>query len=575
LIVLKPKLISNTFVIKQTILFVSLLIIVLFSLLSVFVSVNLVVHKIHISPYIGYLISSFLIALVYDPIKFMFIKKIKTFFVKDNLRLRKELLDLSEELENMYTHVNVQEYIVKKLLNILLIKKAAFYQIHDVNPALFVCKVGTSSAHDRVFSTKDPFLYPLFKHGKVLNKKDVENGITVSLKGFQELNNFLMHEQYEVILPFNSNNLIWGFLFLGEKVGYETFSYDEIQLLASVAHNIAMVVENRKLPLSVRENSDVIKRIIDGLQEGVCFVDNQRKIILENSYLDSVFSDISSKKELYIQQLLVSANDMLANKVDLIAGIKLPYSHGEEEGFVLVFTKTKYSQKILFDKAALSTKLAIMLKTALSSVFAEKEVYIDTRNNNVEMEQIEKVKKQIKHFTEIQQGALKLYSTETINMSNLIKEYVNQLGSSYKQYLKIKILNSYQARKGEVIGDKVRILEVFKIIFDRYYAFAKQNQTKEDVSVFIIETDKRFVYIFNGPGDNKSKNEFESLSKTKHMLKQFKKGQDIGKISVDFAYIKEVLAAHKGEFLIENNDLNTNTLTVSFPLAYLNVFAPA
>lgn len=544
---------------KKLFLYLLSLVILSILLFASFISVNLfIVDLLHFPSILGYLIFAIVIAFLYEPIKATLQKRINNFFYSADINLRNSLALLSQELLALPSHVSIYQYAIENIIGILLIKKAAFYKLHDLNPNLFICKFGTSKAQDHVFSPSDPFLQPLVEHHKVFCKKDVSTAVDFSIKGFNALKDFFEQELYEVIVPFYSGEKLEGFLLLGEKMSGEEYSYDELQILTHIAYNIESAMDNKKIFISFQHNRNALEELIEPLSFAVALVDNKRNVLIENSMLKFILGDYYTRKDEYINRILDSSEDVLFGGNDYIACTKIPFCNPNgNDGFIVVFTRVLKENKKKFDKKSFRQRADFSIRTTLKYFWEKAEKPKKEESIDPELLKAEKAHKNIVHFAQMSKKHLVEHET-TINCLDLLQKLIDN------NYNNAVDLDTNNLKKISVHGDPARLQEAFQLILD-HFSVGENSGLK-----ISLEKNIDYYYIsFQGPSGKLSTKELKKLSNFHALMSDFKKkAKDISKLQTDYAYINEVMKAHKGQVRLEPQKRSTQKITLAFPVAY-------
>jgi len=213
--------------------------------------------------------SLIVVAFVFDPIKQRFQNGIDRLFFHERYDYQKALLEFTQELPRLMEMENILHSIVSRLSSTMHIEKIS----------VFICgeKEGCNTASqnldqaDCLFSDGDHTLMALLRETRMpvdLHLLGDEYDLT-NLK--DEEKQKLLRSGIVLSVPMFLQDRLVGFINVGQKMSGKVYSQEDINLLATVAGQAAIAIENSRLHKSeidqqrVKEELDLARKIQQGL----------------------------------------------------------------------------------------------------------------------------------------------------------------------------------------------------------------------------------------------------------------------------------------------------------------------
>ena len=214
-------------------------------------------------------VSLIVVAFVFDPVKQRFQNWIDRIFFHERYDYQQALLEFTQELPRLMEMEHILNSIVSRLSSTMHIEKIS----------VFICgeKEGCNSASqnldqlDCLFSDGDHTLMALLQKTRKpvdLHLLDDEYDNT-DIR--EEEKQKLMHAKVVLSVPMFLQDRLVGFINVGQKMSGKVYSQEDINLLATVAGQAAIAIENSRLHKSeidqqrVKEELDLARKIQQGL----------------------------------------------------------------------------------------------------------------------------------------------------------------------------------------------------------------------------------------------------------------------------------------------------------------------
>jgi serine phosphatase RsbU (regulator of sigma subunit) len=214
-------------------------------------------------------VSLIVVAFVFDPVKQRFQNWIDRIFFHERYDYQQALLEFTQELPRLMEMEHILNSIVSRLSSTMHIEKIS----------VFICgeKEGCNSASqnldqaDCLFSDGEHTLMALLQKTRKpvdLHLLDDEYDTTEIC---DEEKQKLMHAKVVLSVPMFLQDRLVGFINVGQKMSGKVYSQEDISLLATVAGQAAIAIENSRLHKSeidqqrVKEEMDLARKIQQGL----------------------------------------------------------------------------------------------------------------------------------------------------------------------------------------------------------------------------------------------------------------------------------------------------------------------
>ena len=214
-------------------------------------------------------VSLIVVAFVFDPIKQRFQNWVDRIFFHERYDYQQALLEFTQELPRLMEMQHILNSIVSRLSSTMHIEKIS----------VFICgeKEGCNSASqnldqaDCMFSDGDHTLMALLqKTRKPVDLHLLEDEYdSTDLR--KEEKQKLLHAGVVLTVPMFLQDRLVGFINVGQKMSGKVYSQEDVNLLATVAGQAAIAIENSRLHKSeidqqrVKEELDLARKIQQGL----------------------------------------------------------------------------------------------------------------------------------------------------------------------------------------------------------------------------------------------------------------------------------------------------------------------
>jgi sigma-B regulation protein RsbU (phosphoserine phosphatase) len=214
-------------------------------------------------------VSLIVVAFVFDPVKQRFQNWIDRIFFHERYDYQKALLEFTQELPRLMEMEHILNSIVSRLSSTMHIEKIS----------VFICgeKEGCNSASqnldhaDCMFSDGDHTLMALLQKTRKPVDLHLLDDEYDSTEIRDEEKRKLLHAGVVLSVPMFLQDRLVGFINVGPKMSGKVYSQEDINLLATVAGQAAIAIENSRLHKSeidqqrVKEEMDLARKIQQGL----------------------------------------------------------------------------------------------------------------------------------------------------------------------------------------------------------------------------------------------------------------------------------------------------------------------
>jgi len=213
--------------------------------------------------------SLIVVAFVFDPVKQRFQNGIDRIFFHERYDYQQALLEFTQELPRLMEMKHILNSIVSRLSSTMHIEKIS----------VFICgeKEGCNSASqnldqaDCMFSDGDHTLMALLQKTRKPVDLHLLDDEYDSTDIREEEKQKLLHAGVVLSVPMFLQDRLVGFINVGQKMSGKVYSQEDINLLATVAGQAAIAIENSRLHKSeidqqrVKEELDLARKIQQGL----------------------------------------------------------------------------------------------------------------------------------------------------------------------------------------------------------------------------------------------------------------------------------------------------------------------
>ncbi len=564
---------------NKLLIYVITAIILIAMMTSAFLGMTIAMFHLRQPIWIGYFIAAILIALGFEPIKKILTQTIDTLLYRQHFLLRKRLLDLANELNNLADIIDLHHYVVHELAAILKTKNIIFYQASGLRPGQYYPKAvfpHDSAAPIKTIHTKDILLYPLLKYDKPIFRYDLETSQALTLKGSNELLEFFNQQHVDVGIPLTRNHITWGVLFLGPKTSLIKYSRDEEILLKRLSQTLVQTLEKRSLCINLEEEKTHIENAIKTLNEGIIIVDPNGTILMENAIAAQLFIKKQPFKHLAIQEMMAAEEDvfqlaLLHPNGSSYSCFKLSMKEEKTLQNFTIFTFRNTSQlnrKVMEKSEFLAFAANNLIKpTQRMKTHAHKTEADESIIKAAETSEL--LARKMVYFSELDAGPLRIQK-RPVYLPELITIAISKMPDSLQKICVFDINISTTLHEIKLFLDKEFITDALYILID---IFAQcQNQTASAAADITINAnanlEKKLVTLtLTGPGTWLPEPERRRIFNKNYHLQQFKSGKsEILALDLEHPFVKHILLAHGGTIDFANQGQTQHIITITLPI---------
>jgi len=279
-VILRYQLLDIKFVVRKGLVYSSLTI-----FLTALYLLGLFLLQIFFQSWIGYsslaLVAVFalVVAVLFNPLRTFFQKWIDRIFYRETYDYRQVLLHLSDRISNVLDLGELAQSMLAPVVKNLHAKRAAllFPEIDsgDFNTQ-FVQQATKEEPSTKLRLTKDnPVVTWLATNGKTLRRERVD--IEPQFKGMWEAERVALDTLgLELFCPIRSKGNLIGILAVAEKQSGSPYSDEEVDLLMTMANEVAVAVENARMLDSLKTQQLRVRQL---LTQAITAQEEERKRI--------------------------------------------------------------------------------------------------------------------------------------------------------------------------------------------------------------------------------------------------------------------------------------------------------
>ena len=546
-------------IIKRTFLYSTIISIMAGLISATFILINIIAKYFFKFPdWVGYIVISFFIATTYEVLKKIVSKLTDNIFFKAEHKLQESLDQLSNELNTLPKDIDSIEFVSLRLIEILRLKKATFFMSNSSSICEYYVKYATEQKNQySIKNIKDLMLYPILKSTTVLTKQFIDFEAINKQKGYTELLSYFNKHNYIGVIPFVTNHITWGFIFLGEKLSGDNLRIDESKLLSKFAQNMALSIENNIIYLNLEEEKKQLEKIINNISEGVVVLNSQNEILLENLAVNKLFQYNQHLKQFYIKDILLSENNefnfIMLNPVNsYVICRKYALNRSISNDYIIITFSNESSG---FQKNTQTLEfLAFMANSLVDQSNAIKETLLSCKqleNDRHKLNLLYDLVSKMLYFSDLESGPLRIQKRPM--RAQDIATDCSQITSLYsKKDIVFQIDYSSLDSEQRIKIDKDRLKQVVNLVIRRFYQNLKNGSPAiPEISIIIkYDIDKCSIKLI-GPEVELTQTEINKMADTNHLMESFNDGKlDILELDFSIAYIKHIVDAHNGKFSI-------------------------
>ncbi len=316
------------------------------SIVAVLIGTEIITEHSRLLTIVFYTLVVFILILATRPLGRWAERWLDRLFYRKTYDYRWALLNFSEKMGNILDLEMLSKELLPTIANALHVTKSEMmfqdtdsgdYRVQYAHPEF------EKKDNDDLlsFNADSPIVARLDKKAGPLYVRQIEN--IAELKGlWQEEKDKLAKSGLGVLYPFKSHNKLIGILGLGEKQSGSPYSHEDIQLLAGIANQAGIIIENAQLyyRAKTRANTDELT----GLYNHRSFHERLEQEIARGSRFGGTFSLIMMDIDLFKAYNDIYghlAGDQVLRKVghyleSSIRSIDLAFRYGGEEFAVIL-----------------------------------------------------------------------------------------------------------------------------------------------------------------------------------------------------------------------------------------------
>ncbi|MGV8122927.1 MAG: GAF domain-containing protein [Candidatus Xenobiia bacterium LiM19] len=388
-------------------------------------------------------------------------------------------------------------------------------------------------------------------------------------------------------VPLKTTKKIHGVLEVINKRDNTFFTEFDVDFLLAMANQAAIAIENALLYNQLKNEKNRIETILNSMSDGVIVVDENADITMMNPAASRIF-DLNGKfgnpskapwqklqfllrevrelknNALFDIVLMKPESIILSNNVTLL---KTP--EGERNGAVMVLRNITENKDKEVTRSEYLTLLTFKIFAPLEFLLRE----IDSLSRETDMETplrgiydiqknimtVKNFVQKLHYFSELEAGPLRL-ERSNYRLSDLIDEAVML---SREEYDEFKISAEIPDIETTVTVDGGRIIEALMLLI---FFFTSTVSSEQELQLELKENDDSYQICISNPIPGKLMDKIEKICSSSHLIEDFckLKGGGEGLELLEFAFVKHLLDAHGGDFIIKKKG-DDHILTITLP----------
>ncbi len=259
--IVKHRLMDINIVLKKgTTYFLLVLLLFVPSLLLIILGQKVFFHK------ISYLFSAvivallFLVAILFYRIKPQTEKMVEQFLFKNRYDYRETLGNFSKAMVSILDLRSLSQRVFETITQTMGVEKASLFLWNEekADYSLFESKNISMTASTPHIPKDDPLPHYLQKMGEIIIREELAKG--ANIPQLNDIVNRMSLLEAEVTIPFISKGQLVGMINLGYKFSKDIYSYEDIELLSTLANQTAVAIENARLYEDLKRSKSYIRR---------------------------------------------------------------------------------------------------------------------------------------------------------------------------------------------------------------------------------------------------------------------------------------------------------------------------
>jgi signal transduction histidine kinase len=201
-----------------------------------------------------------LVAVLFYRIKPETERAVEQFLFRGRYDYRETLGKFSKAMVTILDLQSLSKRIIETITQTMGVEKASLFLWNEEKAgySLFELKNVKMTASTPILSKNDPLPHYLQKIGEIIVREELAKGTNIP-----EINDVVKKMsllEAEVSIPFISKGQLIGMINLGYKFNKDIYSYEDIELLSTLANQTAIAIENARLYEDLKRSKSYIRR---------------------------------------------------------------------------------------------------------------------------------------------------------------------------------------------------------------------------------------------------------------------------------------------------------------------------
>lgn len=310
--IVKYRLVDIVFIIKRSIVYLILVSVIVFMFAGTILAFGRLVEETwHLSKWVTTVFASFIIVLIFQPLKNLIAKTTDKIFFQDKYNYQLTLRDLSQRIGTIVDYKTLINELTEKLM-IIIKARSTTLVMHNSKLQKFTVEGHAGGEEPKAALRINDDLIDHFKRDnnvlvyyELVVRLEKEEDYKASqlkkerkekkgIKGIEHI--FFMEalkkamELYRaaIAVPLYIKSDLMGILFLGPKLSDDIYNDQDLNLLETVAGQASVALENARLITDILELKNYNESVLRNMGSGVLTIDNSGKIISFNTRAEEI-----------------------------------------------------------------------------------------------------------------------------------------------------------------------------------------------------------------------------------------------------------------------------------------------
>ncbi|MEM5807340.1 MAG: ATP-binding protein [Candidatus Aenigmatarchaeota archaeon] len=202
----------------------------------------------------------FLVSILFHRIKPGTEKTVEQLLFKDKYDYRETLADFSKAMVSILDLNSLSKRIIDTITQTMGVEKASIFLFIEEKGGfeILYSKNVKIDSGGLLLSKNDPLPHYLQNMGEIIIREELAKGVNIS--ELEEVVNQMATLEAQVSIPLIFKEQLIGIINLGYKFNKEIYSYEDIELLTTLANQAAIAIENAKLYEDLKKSKSYIRR---------------------------------------------------------------------------------------------------------------------------------------------------------------------------------------------------------------------------------------------------------------------------------------------------------------------------